>query len=105
MLDLCIPYKTVDQIQASFAKKLCDSFRADNLVIPKILQPGKYIISTAIDNVDHNDLSNATGSHFHDTRIMMFQNDDNHTKSNDIHILDTDNKAKVTMDELSLQSY
>lgn len=37
--------------------------------------------------------------------FKMFQNDDNHTKSNDIHILDTDNKAKVTMDELSLQSY
>ena len=105
MIDLCIPYKTVDQIQASFAKKLCDSFRADNFVIPKILQPGKYIISAAIDKVDHNDLSNAAVSHFHDTRIMMFQNDDNHTKSNDIHILHTDKKSKVTMDELSLQSY
>lgn len=67
MLDLCIPYKTVDQIQASFAKKLCDSFRADNFVIPKILEPGKYIISAAIDKVDHNDLSNAAVSH-------LFQN-------------------------------
>ena len=65
--------------------------------VQKIL-PWKYIISAVIDKTDHNDTSNTAVSHFHGTSRTMFQHANNYTELNDIHILDTDNKAKINLD-------
>ena len=78
VLGLSISYKRVDGIQGSVAKQLCDQFLAENLVIPKALQSGKYI-RAATDKIIHNAASKNAAYYFPRTSITMFLNAKNHT--------------------------
>ena len=70
--ELCVWYQRVKDIERGISNQLCSKYNNDGIVCPPKLHPGMLVTST-IDNIDHNLWSNTATSSFHGTLISIFQ--------------------------------
>ena len=64
--------KSVDEIQLAITQNLCQQYRLKETLCPDTLV-GNLFTTAAIDNIDHNEKSSTSSSHFHGTSISVFQ--------------------------------
>ena len=75
-LELCISSNRVNEIQSAITQNICQQYRLKERVCPNSLV--KNLFTTAIiDNIDRNETSSTSFSHFYGTSISGFQHYDN----------------------------
>ena len=71
-LGLCISSNRVDEIQSAITQNVCQQYHLKEPICPDSLVENLFT-TTAIDNIDHDETSSTSSSHFHGMSISMFQ--------------------------------
>ena len=82
-LGLCILSNRIDEIQSVITQNVCQQYRLKERLCPDSLVENLFN-TAAIDNIDHNETSSTSSSHFHGTSISVFQYCDNLIKKEKI---------------------
>ena len=82
-LGLCISYDGLERIDCSLANETMDSCVENKVPLPRT-KTSSSIIHGAIDNFDHNENTLTGKGSSHDTIIMVFQNSENSTETDNV---------------------
>lgn len=70
-LGLSVPYSRVQEVSATVTNVLCKKYMEDGVYPPKACQT--VFVTSAIDNIDHNQSSSTAVTSFHGSSVTIIQ--------------------------------
>ena len=67
---LCVSFNRIDKIQSAITQNVCQLYHLKETVCSDSLV-GNLFTTAAIDNIDHNETSSTSSSHFPETSISI----------------------------------
>ena len=66
---LCVSFNRIDKIQSAITQNVCQLYLKETVCSDSLV--GNLFTAAAIDNIDHNETSSTSSSHFPETSISI----------------------------------